>query len=194
MNKYVKMVLTLSLTSSVASLILSCVYRATKVKIADTQKMLLKTSLTEVLDGDHYIPVIPDTLYKVLIKEDTVGIIFRIFPQGYSGKIPVLVGLNNDGSINAVRVAGPAEGLKETPGLGTKVSEPEFVHQFVGKKTEAIKLRNEGGVIDAVTGATISSRAVISGVRNGIEFYQKYLAKKDVRLDLFPQAQNFPRW
>ena len=53
----------------------------------------------------------------------------------------------------------------ETPGLGDKTEDDEFTDQFVGLKIEDAKLRKDGGEVDAVTGATISSSTVVNAVR-----------------------------
>jgi len=185
------MVLALFVTTLLASLILSCVYRATKPRIETTQQSLLARGLREVLDADTFIPAIPDTLFKAVKASKTIGIVFRVFPQGYAGRIPITVGLHNNGLVAKVRVASAGEGNRETPGLGSKVGEPEFERQFENRPADVLKLRADGGEIDAVTGATISSRAVTEGVRLGIVQYREYLVRKDLRLEMFPEAQAF---
>ncbi|MBM3709310.1 MAG: FMN-binding protein [Actinobacteria bacterium] len=57
----------------------------------------------------------------------------------------------------------------ETPGLGTRITEISFTDQFKGLGLEDISLSKDGGKIDAITGATISSRAVTNAVRDEIE-------------------------
>ena len=57
----------------------------------------------------------------------------------------------------------------ETPGLGTNVLSEKFQSQFKGKTLEEMKLKNDGGKLDAITGATISSKAAIKAVRKGME-------------------------
>ncbi len=191
MRQYINMVLTLFFTTFIASLILSCVYRTTRPKIDSTQKMLLELTLREVIEADSFISIIPDTIYNALSGSDTVGIVFRIFPQGYGGPIPITVGLNRQNMVTAIKVASPGEGLKETPGLGSKIVEPSFIEQFSNQDSNAIRLRKEGGKIDGITGATISSKAVTDGVRKGIEYYSKYLNKVDPRTGIFSAASEF---
>ena len=64
----------------------------------------------------------------------------------------------------------------ETPGLGTKVSEPRFKEQFAGirPKKHLFKVKQDGGEIDAVTAATISSRAVIDAIQKAYDAYNKF--------------------
>lgn len=61
------------------------------------------------------------------------------------------------------------EPISETPGLGAKVLDTDFQSQFEGMTYGDIALDKDGGSIDAITGATISSKAVVDGVRNDIE-------------------------
>ncbi len=63
--------------------------------------------------------------------------------------------------------------MVETPGLGTKADEPWFKKQFVGKtNADKIKVGKDGGTIDAITAATISSRAVCVGVKKVADMYK----------------------
>jgi len=75
----------------------------------------------------------------------------------------------------ALRIAGPSEGLKETPGLGLKATEEWFRNQFRGKTAAELRLTKEGGTIEAITGATITSRAVIDALAEGLTNYQELL-------------------
>ena len=69
---------------------------------------------------------------------------------------------------------------KETPGLGTKVSEDAFRSQFDGfnPKRRIFKVRQDGGKIDAVTAATISSRAVVDAIQRAIDAYNHFKTGK----------------
>ena len=89
------------------------------------------------------------------------GLVVAVTPRGYGGPIELMVGIRQDGRVAAVRVLGQSE----TPGLGTKVTERGFLDQFRGAKTgERLAVNKDGGRINAVAGATISSRAVTQGV------------------------------
>lgn len=113
--------------------------------------------------------------------ETKVGIVFTVAPKGYSGPIETMVGLHVDSTVSAIRIASAAEGLKETPGLGARVLEDTFREQFKGLKHDDLYLVKDGGRIDAVTAATISSNAVASGVRKGVERYICYLGEGPVK-------------
>lgn len=90
-----------------------------------------------------------------------VGKTGKIVTKGYGGEIEVTVGVDNDGAITGVFVGG--SNFSETAGLGARTKETWFGAQFVGQKSP-VSLKKDGGDIDAVTSATISSRAVTKAV------------------------------
>lgn len=95
--------------------------------------------------------------------------------KGYGGEIVVMVGVNANDTVNRIHILSQ----HETPGLGTKVADTAFKAQFGGKPVEGTvwAVRKDKGGFDAVTGATISSRAVLEAVRNGLAVYQKHKAE-----------------
>jgi electron transport complex protein RnfG len=125
---------------------------------------------TVILDGDSSV------IYHAYDENDTkVGIVFTVAPKGYAGPVETMVGLRADSTVSAIRIASAAEGMTETPGLGARVLEDWFRDQFKGLKHDDLYLTKEGGKVEAITAATISSKAVTSGIRNGIERYLPYL-------------------
>lgn len=96
----------------------------------------------------------------------TIGFVFKTTAQGYAGKIQTLAGLTPDGTITGIKVLDQ----NETPGLGGRICEvkeskksPWFQEQFTDKKVEDLNS------VQAITGATISSRAVIDSVKKRAE-------------------------
>ena len=106
-------------------------------------------------------------------KGSLVGFVAKGRARGYGGDVVVLVGLDKDLRVVAVRVLEQ----KETPGLGTKATEPPFLRQFKGLRAEDLKLRRYGGKVDAITGATITSRAVTEAAREAAESVAKALGR-----------------
>ncbi|MBI5043784.1 MAG: RnfABCDGE type electron transport complex subunit G [Nitrospirae bacterium] len=104
-------------------------------------------------------------------EDKQVGGIFKAAPRGYSGPIRITVGVAPDNSVSAVVITKLDQ--TETPGLGTNITKPKFLNQFKGKKGNELKLKKDSGAIDAITAATISSRAVANGVKGGWEQYIK---------------------
>ncbi len=89
----------------------------------------------------------------------------------FSGSFAVMVGINPEGTLISTSVLEH----KETPGLGTKMTEPKFSKQFIGKNpaTFKMKVRKDGGDVDAITAATITSRAFCDAVVRACNAYEK---------------------
>lgn len=147
--------------------------RPTYSTLSAAEKEKLHTALPEATN----FQVVEDaTVWRGFNKHDSLcGIVFKVAPQGYLGPIETWVGVGRNRAIKGMVIATPAEGLKETAGLGARVREKEFLDQFTGTTLATIGLKADGGTIDAVSGATISSKAVVDGVRTGIEQYSKHL-------------------
>ena len=88
-----------------------------------------------------------------------------IVTKGYGGEIEITVGVDNDGVITGISVGGSS--FSETAGLGARAKEAWFAEQYIGKASP-IALTKDGGEIDAITSATITSRAVTKAVNNAV--------------------------
>ncbi|HBH22809.1 MAG TPA: RnfABCDGE type electron transport complex subunit G [Cytophagales bacterium] len=166
-----KMVISLALVTLISSATLGVVYEVTKEPIAAAKLAKQIRAISQVVPSYDNQPV--DDMFKIAVddqKEDslevfpakkdgeTVGWAIKSYsPKGYSGMIWVMVGLNTDFEIFNTYVLEH----KETPGLGSKMTEPEFNNQFqeVDPSVFNLKVEKDGGDIDALTGATITSRA-----------------------------------
>lgn len=98
-------------------------------------------------------------------------------PDGYTGKINMIVGINADESIAGVRVLAH----KETPGLGDKVElkKSDWVLSFNGERYEGDKdpgwaVKKDGGRFDQFTGATITPRAVVNATAQAIHYFREH--------------------
>lgn len=116
-------------------------------------------ALKEVMpQGDYFEPVKDKEevlYYKVFDKENKfIGVAFKASGKGYSSVIDTLTGMALDGKITAIKVLSQ----NETPGLGANITDPSFAGKFTNRD-----IRDLAG-IQGITGATISSRAVISSV------------------------------
>lgn len=99
--------------------------------------------------------------YRVNQNGQVIGYAYQETAQGYAGPVEITAGMNADMSLRGVTVGG--SGFQETEGLGSKVKDAAFTDQFKGK-TPPLALAED---IDAISGATITSRAVVDGVNNG---------------------------
>lgn len=95
--------------------------------------------------------------------------------KGYSGEIKVLLAVSASGEVYDYSVLAHLE----TPGLGNKIEEPPFRGQFKGKSLSGFnwKVKKDGGDVDSITAATISSRAITEIIENGLKLAQAHCAK-----------------
>lgn len=116
-------------------------------------------------------------VYRARLRGEPVAVVFNsIAPNGYSGKIHLLVGVYFDGSIAGVRVIKHAE----TPGLGDaiEIQKSPWIRDFDAKSLDNLthlgwSVKRDGGVFDQFTGATITPRAVVQAVKNTLLYYEK---------------------
>ena len=106
-----------------------------------------------------------DSIVEAKSASGTVGYVLQTTVSGYAGPIEIIMGIDTQGIITGLSVGGSK--FSETAGLGTKVKEPAFTGQFVGLEEEPVM--NE--TVDTISGATISSSAVINGV---VQCYQQW--------------------
>jgi len=104
----------------------------------------------------------------------TAVVLEAVAPDGYSGDIALLIGIDIDGNVTGVRVTAH----RETPGLGDYIvrSKSPWIEQFVGKSltlpvSKRWKVIKDGGQFDARTGATITPRAVVKAVHAALNYF-----------------------
>jgi Na+-translocating ferredoxin:NAD+ oxidoreductase subunit G len=106
--------------------------------------------------------------WDALASGQKVGEALSFTAKGYGGPISLMTGLDLEGSVTGVAVISQTE----TAGLGTRITEPRFLDQFIGKTARQIRLKKDdpaNGAIDAITSATISSRAVTNALRGALD-------------------------
>jgi len=151
--------LTLSLISAGAGALLAIVNLKTKPLIIAQGLARERASLLKVMpQGVNFEPVKAEEeviYYKVFDKDGAIlGSAFKAESRGYSSNVETIAGMSLDGVIASINLLSQ----NETPGLGNVIREPSFTDRFKGKKI------NEIASIDAIAGATISSKAVIEPV------------------------------
>ncbi len=175
--------------------ILAVVDFYTKPLVAQTETQREINKLRIVMDAFEFVSVIPETLWQGFDSvKNLKGIVFKTWPMGYAGTIPLIVGVDQEGRITGMRIGDRTEGFKETEGVGSKIKEQSFTSQFIGKNVSQISLTSEGGDIEAISGATISSRAVCEATKKGLQYYLPYLSggnREDTRRSIFPEAKIF---
>ena len=178
------MVSSLVVVTLVASAALGYVYELTKEPIAAAKLAKKIRAIDEVVPEYDNNPV--EEMYKIPVEgtEDSLEVypakkdgklissaIRTYSPKGYGGEVWLMVGLLPDGTINKIAVLEH----KETPGLGSKMNGEDFKHQFIGKNpsTFNLKVKKDGGDVDALSGATISSRAFGQATQLAYDTYMK---------------------
>jgi len=171
----VRFSIVLMLVCAVAAGLLSLVNDVTKVKIEENNRIEMEkkrqkvipdaTRFEEKLVSGHSYYVAYDSSGK------GIGAAFQVEPRGYGGLIHITMGVSRDDTLLGIAMSKLDQ--TETPGLGMKITRTKFKKQFKNKKKKQIALRKNGGDIDAVTAATISSTAVVRGVSAGFTMYEK---------------------
>ena len=170
-------------------------FEGTAEKIADNERKAMLRSLNQILPATSYDnDLLNDTLtldaderlgqketstaYVARIKGEASAIIFSVIaPDGYSGIIKMLVGINRDGTLAGVRIVSH----KETPGLGDAIEaeRSDWVLGFNGKSLnnpdeKNWQVKRDGGVFDQFTGATITPRAVVKAVHQSLIYFDRH--------------------
>lgn len=108
---------------------------------------------------------------------EIAGYCFKTQPSGFGGAIAIIVGVNTDCEVTGVKITS----MTETPGLGAKASEESWISQFKGKSQgiSVVKTGNaKGNEINAISGATITSKAVTDGVNTALATAKKLMYKE----------------
>jgi electron transport complex protein RnfG len=180
-NDIIRYMATLGAITVVSTLIMAFVFILTKPAIEEANRQDFLAGLSAVLPEydnfpDQEIIVIDNqTLYIAKKADQIVGYAAQGSSfKGYGGEISVIVGVLPDLSIYGVNVVKHTE----TPGLGDKITAPEFLKMFVRKKiSERYAVRADGGDIDQFSGATISPRAVCDAVNAANAILAKGMAQ-----------------
>jgi electron transport complex protein RnfG len=166
----------------------------TRTKIANNERLVLLRNLNALLPAEELDnDIVNDTttapastllgkkndtiVYRARLQDNPVAAIFNsIAPNGYSGKIHLLVGVYADGSVAGVR----AVKHSETPGLGDAIDtqKTDWVFSFnnrslISPAPSKWLVKKDGGDFDQFTGATITPRAVVLAVKNTLLYYQQ---------------------
>lgn len=139
-------------------------------------------AMAKLIEADKYHWFTNDDIdsrscYAAIKDDKVIGIILTTEAKGYGGNIKVMTAVNMDGKVIAVEII---EAADETPGLGQNVTKPNWYAQFSGLTKDISVVKGgsadaENNEINAVTGATISSKAVTSAVNEALEYAQKIL-------------------
>lgn len=171
MKKILTLTLFLAIVAGLSGAALSLVHSMTDPIIQEAAIASEKENLVKIYtSGEDFKAVDSDTtkypaiqgVYEASSGSTVKGYVYKCSVSGYGGTIVYLVALDNDGTYKGYEVI---DCSSETKGFGSKVGDQEFKDGIVGKKI--------GDSIDTISGATISSSAVVEGIEEATEHYQE---------------------
>ena len=182
----------LTALAAVCTALVAFTYQGTRERIAANEQAWLERSLKPVLEGIDYEGQLSDstlvvepphtlpgngpaTIYRVYADGEPIAALFVVTARdGYSGPIKLLVGIDSAGVLNRARVLEH----RETPGLGDRIdsAKTDWIEQFNKRSlgdpiAELWAIAEDGGEFDALTGASITSRAVAGAIRQTLEYH-----------------------
>ena len=201
-STFLNMLVVLTVTTLIVGAALGYVYNITKKPIAEAEKKQQIEAIQMVAPEFDNSPI--KDKYSLKIGADSLEV--TIFPakkggqkvgaaveaitkKGFGGEIKIMVGFNADGSIRNYRVLKHAE----TPGLGSKMDEwfrtDKNNQNILGKNpaTDRLTVSKDGGSVDAITAATISSRAFLDAIQTA---YNAYMNRTDAQSGASYKAHN----
>ena len=176
MKKILQLILSLTLISAVCAAVLAIVNNATKERIANLATLKANNAARAVLPASvKAIEPVKDPAdasltafigYADDAKTQIAGYaVPGLTAKGYGGNIRLMVGLNPDRTVISYQVLAAAE----TPGLGSNLTTPAFIARFKDQPAASVKVTKDGGKIEALTSATITSRAVCDAVADAAQ-------------------------
>lgn len=182
----------LGLVAMVAAALLAGTYLLTRQRIEEQESRARLQLLNQLVEAQRHDNLMHEdrfrfrderafpggqvvTAYRARRGNESVAVVLRLAaPDGYSGPIELLVGINHDGILSGVRVTSH----RETPGLGDwiELEKSDWVLGFDGRsldnpEVEDWRVKRDGGKFDHFTGATITPRAVVAAVRRALQYF-----------------------
>ena len=168
--KYIlRLTVTLLLITAVVAGLLGLVDYLTADKIAELQNEKARASMMEVLPAENYeeLSIEKDGILAAY-QADSLGYVVRVEVNGFGGAIDMMVGVKADGSVSGVSIVSHGE----TASLGANCTREDWRSQFTGL-SGTLSVDKDGGEIDSLTGATVTSRAVTQGINLALEFVEE---------------------
>ena len=154
---------------------LAVTYSLAREKIAEAERREIEEAFSKIFPFANMVE--KNGYYEAELDGEIIGYAAIAEGVGFGGRIKLVVGIKTDGTVERVFIISHLE----TPGLGARITEEEFLNQFGGKRLGELRLRRDGGEIDAITGATISSRAVADAVHQKVRELIEMLKIQPVR-------------
>ncbi|NLX85129.1 MAG: RnfABCDGE type electron transport complex subunit G [Synergistaceae bacterium] len=183
MAKILKLGVVLFVFTALTGLILGGVYTMTLEPISAAKEREKMEAFAETLPGANDFKVADYQHDQDIIKEidegsvkgEIVGYNITVTPKGYGGLIEMVVGVEKNGRLSGIKILTQ----NETPGLGANATDPAFSSQFREKDVDKVVVTKvkptEENEVQAISGATITSRAVAEGVNTALEYWANNL-------------------
>ena len=163
MKYYLKVTLSLLLICTVVAGLLAVVNSLTADRIAENAQRRREQAVSAIFSDMTLMqntnvswPEGVDTVYSIYRSYACIGFAVDLTVRGFGGDINMIVGIGPDGTVRGVRVISHAE----TPGLGSRATLSDYLDNFIGVG-ERLTIKED---VDAISGATISSKAVVDGI------------------------------
>lgn len=163
---YIKLTGVLAAISALVALLLSVVNNFTADAITEGEMKRREETVFSIFSYADSVELYGtdeksgSSIYLVYAEDKLCGYCVNVASNGFGGEINMMVGVSPDNSVESVKIIS----LSETPGVGSKTRSDSFLAQFAGKKG-SLKI---GDDVDAISGATISSKAVLEGVNTAL--------------------------
>jgi len=195
MREMIKMVVVLTILSCFSGGVLAYLRNNTQERIDNQVLEFVKgPAIRDIFEGASNDPIsdrftikdgeIERTVFVAVLDGEPRGVAFETSGKGYGGDVGLMVGIDvKDNKLIGVGVTTHGE----TPGMGAKAkSDPGFAAQYKGLAIDKpIAVSQDGGSISAISGATITSRAVSKAATDAGEIYKKYKSQIDEKLPGF---------
>ena len=187
MKDILKLGVTLFAICAVAALVLGVTNNITapvieerNIQASNEARKIVLSEADEFKELDGMNSDIVLEVYEGIKDGQVIGYTIKTSSKGYGGAIELMVGISRDGKITGVEIGNHSE----TPGLGSKATEPMFKNQYVDKDVSNSLLvvkgsANNDNEISAISGATITSNGVTSGVNAAMKIYNEKLSGND---------------
>ena len=163
----------------------------TKDTIANMELKASNDAMSVLISAEKYEKAdVEGELYIAKNGEEVKGYIVKTVGRGYGGDVVIMTAISTDKKVMGVKILSAAD---ETPGLGQNVTKESFYSQYIGKTENITVLKNgansDKNEINAVTGATVSSKAVTGAVNKAFECLNGYLKTTQVVTETAGEVQ-----
>lgn len=159
-----RLVIVLFVISAVTALLLGLVNFITEDKIAAINAEKTAAAMAEVMPGDFRFEDVGNGVFTASGGGEVKGYVVQVAASGFGGMLDMVVGVSTEGTVTGVAIISHSE----TSGLGANATREDYRAQYIGA-TGSLAVTKDGGTIDALTGATVTSRAVTNGVNAALE-------------------------